>query len=137
METNYEVIVIGEGPAGMSASLFLKRANINVLMIEKGIPGGKLIWTSQVENYPGFRRNSGVELATIMYQQVKDEDIKKVRDEVVDIIRQKDGNFRVITKKTEYITQYVIFAAGSNVRSLGVPGEQEFKSKGLSYCALC
>ena len=79
MKTEYEVIVIGEGPAGMSASLFLKRANIDVLMIEKGLPGGKLIWTSQVENYPGFRRNSGVELATIMHQQVKDEKVKSVR----------------------------------------------------------
>ena len=137
MQIEYEVIVVGEGPAGMSASLFLKRANINVLMIEKGIPGGKLIWTSQVENYPGFRKNSGVELATIMHQQVKDEKVKKVRDEVIDIIRMKDGNFKVICKKNEYTTQYVIFAAGSNVRSLGVPGENEFKSKGLSYCALC
>lgn len=137
MQIEYEVIVVGEGPAGMSASLFLKRANINVLMIEKGIPGGKLIWTSQVENYPGFRKNSGVELATIMHQQVKDEKVKKVRDEVIDIIRMKDGNFKVICKKSEYTTQYVIFAAGSNVRSLGVPGENEFKSKGLSYCALC
>lgn len=137
MQTEYEVIVIGEGPAGMSASLFLKRANINVLMIEKNIPGGKLIWTSQVENYPGFRRNSGVELATIMHQQVKDEKVKRVRDEVIDIVREKDGNFKITGKKNEYTTQYVIFAAGSNVRSLGVPGEQEFKSKGLSYCALC
>ncbi len=137
MQTEFEVIVIGEGPAGMSASLFLKRANINVLMIEKGIPGGKLIWTSQVENYPGFRRNSGVELATIMHQQIKDEKVQRVRDEVIDIIRQKDGNFKIIAKKKEYTTQYVIFAAGSNVRSLGVPGEKEFKSKGLSYCALC
>lgn len=137
MQTEYEVIVIGEGPAGMSASLFLKRANINVLMIEKSIPGGKLIWTSQVENYPGFRRNSGVELATIMHQQVKDEKVKRVKDEVIDIVRQKDGNFIITGKKNEYTTQYVIFAAGSNVRSLSVPGEQEFKSKGLSYCALC
>ena len=137
MKTDYEVIVIGEGPAGMSASLFLKRANIEVLLIEKGIPGGKLIWTSQVENYPGFKKNSGVELATIMHQQVKDEQVKKVRDEVLDLVRMTDGNFKVTTKKTEYTSQYVIFAAGSKVRNLNVPGEAEFKSRGLSYCALC
>lgn len=137
MKTDYEVIVIGEGPAGMSASLFLKRANIDVLLIEKGIPGGKLIWTSQVENYPGFKKNSGVELATIMHQQVKDEQVKKVRDEVLDLVRMTDGNFRITTKKTEYTSQYVIFAAGSKVRNLNVPGEAEFKSRGLSYCALC
>ena len=137
MKTDYEVIVIGEGPAGMSASLFLKRANIEVLLIEKGIPGGKLIWTSQVENYPGFKKNSGVELATIMHQQVKDEQVKKVRDEVLDLVRMTDGNFRITTKKTEYTSQYVIFAAGSKVRNLNVPGEAEFKSRGLSYCALC
>ena len=137
MKTDYEVIVIGEGPAGMSASLFLKRANIDVLLIEKGIPGGKLIWTSQVENYPGFKKNSGVELATIMHQQVKDEQVKKVRDEVLDLVRMTDGNFKVTTKKTEYTSQYVIFAAGSKVRNLNVPGEAEFKSRGLSYCALC
>ena len=121
----------------MSASLFLKRANIDVLLIEKGIPGGKLIWTSQVENYPGFKKNSGVELATIMHQQVKDEQVKKVRDEVLDLVRMTDGNFRITTKKTEYTSQYVIFAAGSKVRNLNVPGEAEFKSRGLSYCALC
>jgi thioredoxin reductase (NADPH) len=121
----------------MSASLFLKRANIEVLLIEKGIPGGKLIWTSQVENYPGFKKNSGVELATIMHQQVKDEQVKKVRDEVLDLVRMTDGNFKVTTKKTEYTSQYVIFAAGSKVRNLNVPGEAEFKSRGLSYCALC
>jgi thioredoxin reductase (NADPH) len=137
MKTDYEVIVIGEGPAAMSASLFLKRANIEVLLIEKGIPGGKLIWTSQVENYPGFKKNSGVELATIMHQQVKDEQVKKVRDEVLDLVRMTDGNFKVTTKKTEYTSQYVIFAAGSKVRNLNVPGEAEFKSRGLSYCALC
>lgn len=137
MQVDYDVIVIGEGPAGMSASLFLKRANINVLLLEKGIPGGKLIWTSQVENYPGFRRNSGVDLATIMHQQIKDEKVKRSREEAIDVIRLKDGDFKVITSKNEYLTHYVIFAAGSNVRNLGVPGEQEFKSKGVSYCALC
>lgn len=135
--SDYQVIIVGEGPAGMSAALFLKKAKISVLMLEKGTPGGKLIWTSQVENYPGFKANSGVDLASIMYHQVKDADVPRKREEVLDIIRQKDSSFIVKTNKDEYTCDFVIFGAGTKVKKLGIPGEDLYQDKGLSFCALC
>lgn len=135
--SDYQVIIVGEGPAGMSAALFLKRAKINVLLLEKSTPGGKLIWTSQVENYPGFRANSGVDLASIMYHQVKDEQVERKREEVLDIIRQKDSSFVIETNKSTYTCDFVIFGAGTKVKKLGVPGEDLYLDKGISFCALC
>ncbi len=137
MQELFDVIVIGSGPAGMSAALFLKRSNANVCLIEKGMPGGKLVWTSAVENYPGFKASTGVDLAQIMYQQMIDENVTRLKAEVLDIIRLEDGSFNVITSKDSMYAKFVIFAAGSKVRSLGVKGEERFKSKGLSYCAIC
>lgn len=137
MENNFDCIVIGSGPAGMSAALFLKRSNASVALVEKGMPGGKLVWTSSIENYPGFQTSTGVDLAMIMHQQMVDENVKRFKAEVTDIIRLSDGSFDVVTTKDTLHSQFVIFAAGSKVRSLGVKGEEKFKSKGLSYCAIC
>ena len=134
---SHEVIIIGEGPAGMSAALYLKRANIDVIVLEKATPGGKLIWTSSVENYPGFLTASGVELASIMHQQVKDNQIKKSREEVVDITKNDDETFTLVTNKRTYNAKFVIFAAGTKVRHLGIPRETEFLGNGISYCAMC
>ena len=133
----HKVIIIGEGPAGMSAALYLKRANIDVIILEKATPGGKLIWTSSVENYPGFKTASGVELASIMHQQLKDNQIKKSREEVLDIVKQEDGKFFIDTNKHCYVCDFVIFAAGTKVRKLNIDREMEFIGNGVSYCAMC
>lgn len=137
MNLDYEVIIIGSGPAGMSAALFLRRSKVNVLMLEKSTPGGKLLMTSKVDNYPGFKSSSGVDLAEIMHQQIRDANVQRHHEDVEDIERDKDGTFIVKTSKSKYTCAYVIFAAGSRVRSLGIPGEEKFQGRGISFCAMC
>lgn len=137
MELDYDVIIVGSGPAGMSAALYLKRAKINVLLLEKGTPGGKLLFTKRVENYPGFEANSGTSLAETMHQQVREANVQRHHENVEDIIREKDGTFFIKTNKSSYSCSFVIFAAGSNVKSLGIEGEEKFKGRGISFCAIC
>lgn len=139
MEYNldYDVVIIGAGPAGITAGIYVKRANLNVCLIEKAIPGGKVVTTSFVENYPGFDYIGGAELATLWVNQLKKLEIKTFSGEVSNIISSNDGYHYVITPRRTIRAKAVIIATGMVNRLLNIPGEQEYEHKGISYCCIC
>ncbi len=131
----YDTIIIGAGPAGLCASIYLKRANKKVLIIEKEAPGGQLIKTHLIENYPGFSSIDGAELAYKMYEHSMSLDVEFAYEEVVGV--SKNEHFIVKTNMNEYASKTVIYATGNKARSLNIPGESKFKARGISYCATC
>lgn len=132
----YDIIIIGAGPAGMTAAIYSKQARKNVLMIEKNSYGGQIINANKVKNYPGFLEISGYELATKLYNQVKELDIEIIIDEVVRIDSNKEYK-EITTVKGNYKAKSVIIAAGAKARSLGLTNEKDLIGKGISYCATC
>lgn len=128
-------VIIGAGPAGMNATLYLKRAGIEPILLEKDIPGGEMLKTNKIENYLGYESIDGGELALKMKRQIKDMGISIIRDEVLDVFL--DDIFTVKGKNDEYLADYVIVASGRKPRELGVRGERELIGKGVSYCATC
>lgn len=132
----YDVIVIGSGPAGMTAALYASRSNLSVLMIEQGAPGGQMNNTAEVENYPGFSSIMGSDLAYKMYESVSRFGTENVYGIVKDI---KDyGIYKeVICEDKSYEGKTVIIATGCIHRQLGVPGEKKYVGYGVSYCAIC
>lgn len=132
----YDIIIIGAGPAGLTSAIYAKRANKNVLVLEAKNYGGQIINTLDIENYPANEHISGFDFATNLYNQAKNLGAEIVFEKVVDI---KNGNKEkeVITTKNTYKTKSIIIATGSENRKLGLPNEDEFVSKGISYCATC
>ncbi|WP_338788361.1 thioredoxin-disulfide reductase [Metabacillus sp. FJAT-53654] len=135
-EKIYDVIIAGAGPAGMTAAVYTSRANLSTLMIERGVPGGQMANTEEVENYPGFDHILGPELSTKMFDHAKKfgaeyayGDIK----EVIDGVEYKT----VIAGKKEYKARAVIITTGAEYKKIGVPGEKELGGRGVSYCAVC
>ena len=128
-------IIIGAGPAGMNAALYLKRAGIDVVLIEKEVPGGEMLKTNKIENYLGFEPIDGGELALKMSKQIKDLGIKIMKDKVLKVT--KNDKFIVETGKEKLEADYVIVATGRTPRKLGLRGEDELTGKGISYCAVC
>lgn len=137
MSKVYDVVVIGAGPAGLSAATYAGRARLSTLIIEKEKDGGQIVLTSEVENYPGcLEGESGPTLVDRMSQQAQHFGAEKVYDEVVEV--QLEGNEKVIKcKKGEYKAKTVIVATGAASRPIGCPGEKTFAGKGVSYCATC
>lgn len=133
----YDVIICGSGPAGMSTALYLKRANLNIMIVEKGTPGGKLISTALIENYPGYIENTGIDLAMIMYRQCKNFKIPYVFSEVQSVEKIEDEHFVVHTANGDYESKYVVWAAGTIAKLLNAKNEEEFVGRGISYCAIC
>lgn len=132
----FDVIVVGAGPGGMTAALYASRANLKTLVLEKGMPGGEINNTADVENYPGFQRISGPDLANHMYQSAMAFGAQHVYGDVNQL--EIAGNVRrVHTGKTIYEAPVVILAMGATHRQVGVPGETELSGKGVSYCAVC
>ncbi|EOT30142.1 thioredoxin reductase (NADPH) [Enterococcus saccharolyticus subsp. saccharolyticus ATCC 43076] len=132
----YDVIVIGAGPAGMTAALYASRSNLSVVMIERGAPGGQMNNTAEVENYPGFEMILGPELAEKMY----DGATKFGAENAYGIVQEiKDcGDYKeVVTGDKTFQAKTVIIATGCEHRKLGVAGEDEFAGRGVSYCAVC
>lgn len=135
-EKIYDVIIAGAGPAGMTAAVYTSRAKMDTLMIEKGLPGGQMTKTEDIENYPGFDKILGPELSAKMFEHSKKFGAEYLRGEIGEI---KDGYpFKtVIVEGKEYKSKSVILATGAQHRHLGVPGEIELAGFGVSYCAVC
>lgn len=132
----FDCVIIGSGVAGMTAAIYLKRANLNILLIEKNIPGGQINRSSSIENYPGFKNVDGPTLAMSIYEQVMNLDVNYQYDEVVSIEKQ-EKLFLLKTKNNEYLTKTVIVATGRQPRELGLPNEKQLVGRGISFCALC
>lgn len=132
----YDVIIIGAGPAGLTAALYASRAELSVLILDKDAPGGKLLKTAEVENYPGTKAITGPDMAMQWFEHATSFgatfDYGNVQD-VIDLGKTK----KVITDVGEYETYAVIIATGTKERLIGVPGEDELYGKGVSYCAVC
>lgn len=136
MEKSYQTIIIGGGVAGMTAALYLKRAGINILIIEKEIPGGQITKTANIENYPGFSNISGTDLAMNMYKQLTDLEIPFLFTEGTKIERIETG-YKIITSKTDLDCQNIIIATGRTPRKLEVENEDKLTGTGISWCAVC
>ncbi len=137
MNKEYEVVIIGGGPAGLAAGLYASRARFNSLLIERGLVGGQITTTEHIENYPGFPEGiTGFELGQIMHQQATKYGLETVIAEATGI-KLQDEQKVIITNEGNFIAKAVIIASGSERQKLDVPGEKEFTGKGVSYCATC
>jgi thioredoxin reductase (NADPH) len=134
---NYEVIIIGGGPAGLTAGLYTCRSRLDTLLIETGLLGGQMTTTELIENYPGFPQGvTGEELSRLMEEQAKRFGLEVAAQPVLEV--KLEGNKKVVkTDEGSYLCDSLIICTGSEYRKLGVPGEQEFTGKGVSYCATC
>lgn len=134
---DYEVVIIGGGPSGLSAGLYTSRGRLNSLLIEKGLFGGQIINAELVENYPGFPKGiAGAELGQLMHEQATKYGLKTISGEVAGLeVRGKQKIIKAIEGNLS--AEAVIIAGGSERNKLGVPGEKEFTGKGVSYCATC
>ncbi|MBA7504169.1 Thioredoxin reductase [subsurface metagenome] len=137
MERNYQVIIIGGGPAGLTAGLYCARSKLNTLLIERGVIGGQITYADRVENYPGFPQGiSGIELGQLMHQQAMAYGLQTLLAEVTSLVPNQLHNL-VSTSEGKFVAESVIIASGSQFRKLRVPGEAELLGKGVSYCATC
>lgn len=132
----YDIIVVGAGPAGLTAALYARRADKSVLVIEKETFGGQITYSPRVENYPGFSVMSGNEFAEKLIDQVTDQGAE-IELDTVTAIEGKAGDFIVHGESADYKAKAVIIAAGSKHRQLGLPKENELIGEGVSYCAVC
>lgn len=137
-QTNYDVIVIGAGPGGMTAALYASRANLSVLMLDRGIYGGNLNNTGTIENYTGFKSVTGPELAEQMYAGSTQFGAKLAYGTVTGVTVDEAGLKHLTTDMgDEFTAPAVVIATGTQQRHLHVPGEDEFGGRGVSYCAVC
>ncbi|MDM5209234.1 thioredoxin-disulfide reductase [Cytobacillus kochii] len=135
-EKIYDVIIAGAGPAGMTAAVYTSRANLSTLMLERGVPGGQMANTEEVENYPGFDHILGPELSTKMFDHAKKFGAEYAYGDINEIIDGKEYK-TVIAGSKEYKARAVIITTGAEYKKLGIPGEKELGGRGVSYCAVC
>ena len=133
----YDIVIIGGGPAGLAAGLYAARGNMKTVILEKLIPGGQLNNTLEVENYPGMDHVTGPQIAQSMEEQTKRFGCEIVSNCNISEVNLKEGAHIVKTDKGTYQGKAVIIATGSEYRKLEVPGEKEYSGKGVSYCAVC
>lgn len=132
----YDVIIIGAGPAGMTAAVYTSRANLSTLMIERGVPGGQMANTEEVENYPGYDHILGPELSTKMFDHAKKFGAEYAYGDIKEIIDGKEYK-TIKTGAKDFKGRSVIITTGAEWKKLGVPGEKELTGRGVSYCAVC
>ena len=135
-EKIYDVIIIGAGPAGMTAAVYTSRANLSTLMIERGMPGGQMANTEEVENYPGFETILGPELSTKMFDHAKKFGAEYAYGDVKEVIDGEEYK-TIIAGSKEYKARSIIISSGAEYKKIGVPGEKELGGRGVSYCAVC
>jgi thioredoxin reductase (NADPH) len=132
-----QVVIIGSGPAGLTAGLYCARSRLNTLLIEKGVIGGQITNAERVENYPGFPKGiSGIELGQLIHEQATSYGLETWLAEVTKVVPSPRHNL-VSTSEGDLVAESIIIASGSQFRKLGVPGEDKFVGKGISYCATC
>lgn len=137
-QQHHDVVIIGGGPAGLTAGIYAGRGQLDTVIIEKGLPGGQIAQTDEVENYAGFPEGiTGPELSQRMVQQAEKFGASIVMDEVTAVERDPAGGFVVRGYDADYHGRALIVATGANPRRLGVPGEDEFYGRGVSTCATC
>ena len=131
----YDLIVIGGGPAGLTAALYARRANKTVLVIEKGSFGGQITYSPKVENIPGFTEITGNEFGEKMVEQVL---AQEAEVECAEVLEVKDGVYKtVVTDSGEFTAKSLVIATGAKHRLLGLPGEEKYIGEGISFCAVC
>lgn len=132
----YDIIIIGAGPAGLTAALYALRADKTVLLLEKGTFGGQITYSPQIENYPGFIKMSGNEFAEKLIDQVLSQGAEIEMETVIDI-RDNSSYKTVITEESKFDSKAVIIATGVKHRQIGLPNENKLIGEGISYCAVC
>ncbi|TYB92470.1 MAG: thioredoxin-disulfide reductase [Kosmotoga sp.] len=136
LKKEYDVIIIGGGPGGITASIYAVQAGLEPLVIEKALEGGQINNTDKVENWPGFSSISGVDLSEKMAQHAQDHNVMITNAEVVDI-KPEEMKTVILDNGKQIKSPVLIIATGSNPKKLGVPGEEKYSGKGISYCATC
>ncbi|MGB5987215.1 MAG: thioredoxin-disulfide reductase [Desulfobacterales bacterium] len=136
-QPQYDLIIVGGGPGGLSAGIYAMRAALKTVMIERGALGGQVVMSDEVENYPGFEHISGAELSALFTQHAQGLGLEIVSDEVSAIEPGLDFHTVRLSNGSELTTHAVIMATGGTPRKLAIPGEDEFYGKGVSYCGVC
>lgn len=136
-ETNYDVVIVGAGPGGLCAGMYTARANRTVVALEKYLPGGQIALTGEVEDYLGFEHIEGAELATKFSEHAQKFGLKIEMEEVQEVYCEGEDRLVRCASGNIYRGQAVIIATGGTPVKLGVPGEEEYSGKGVSYCAIC
>lgn len=137
LRDSYDVVIIGGGPSGITAGIYAVQAGLSPLIIEKALDGGQMNNTRAVENWTGFTSISGMELSEKMAEHARAFDVPFTYSEVVDLEIDEEEKAVVLDNEKKIMSKVIVLATGSNPRKLGVKGEEEFKGRGISYCATC
>jgi len=136
MTINKDILIIGSGPAGVAAAIYLSRSKYSFCIVEKDMFGGKLNIITEIDNYPGLSKTSGIEMIELYRKQLKEHNVETLTDGIKGITKV-NSFFQVVGENNIYLVKAIIIATGSSNKKTGVPGEREFQGKGISYCAIC